>query len=488
MTHSTNRQLVFVAILSYFLIQSLSFSLFKTGADIDTAELLLYIQSWDWGYGGSQPPFFNWVARAVTQIFGVNLPALSILKFLFLALTATFVFLSAERLSLSVQASLLAVLGIFLMPELGWETQRSLTHSIPMLAFCAIGFFCFLEICQTRSIAAYLGYGVALALSVLSKYNGGLFFGALLLAGLSLPRLRPAVLSGRMLISLGLASILMIPHGMWASMHIAQVAQRSDKFELDNSNGFFASRMQGGSSLFEAFISVAGPILILLLFILLYQRLRGRKAALPIDTTSSNLPLRVVLIAMALVIIGVLVSGAGNVLNRWLSPALLLLPLAIAVWLDQKRNVGAQITLVVAGGLCGLLYTVALPASILVADDDSSRRSMLDYEYFWEQVTKLNPPICRVLTDEYAVFGNLRLVDPSLNVADTVFHTEFGDVSDCGVMLAWRGAGDAIPEGFSGVTKANGLDLSTSRIQRIGVNRIDDPSDVTHFYFVVLKQ
>lgn len=481
MGHSSVQWTVIAAIFAYFCLQALSFSLFKTGADIDTAELMLYIQSYEWGYGGSQPPFFNWVARFVTQLFGINLVVLAFSKFFFLALTLVFLYLSSRKLELSAKASILAVMGVFLMPELGWETQRSLTHSIPMLSFCAIGFFCFLAAHSGGSWLAYLGFGLCLALAILSKYNGGLFFVALLIAALSITQFRAVVMSLRMFTAIGFAALLLVPHGIWAFGHLGHLTQRADKFAIDASAGG-----DGIRSFVEALLSVAGPIILILLIVLVIQFLR-RSTRQPQLVLKENLPLRTVFSALALIMVLVLVSGSGNVLNRWLSPSLLLFPMGVALWLDRRHNQTGLAVLTGVSALMAVLYAVALPLSISMGRDDAARRSMLNYEEFWDEATENEGPVCSVLTNEYAVFGNLKLVEPDLQLAHTVYHAEISHQESCGMMLAWRGSSEVVPDQFALVLEANNIAAKFGTIRQLKVARVDDPDDFAHFNFVIIE-
>jgi len=485
---SLTKLTVLAAIFAYFVMQALNFSLFKTGADIDTAELLLYIQSFEMGYGGSQPPFFNWVALLATEAFGVNLVVLAFAKFLFLALACAFLFLSAQMLGLSVLASLVALTGVFLMPELGWETQRALTHSIPMLAFCAIGFYCFVTASKTNSWTAYLGFGLAMALSVLSKYNGILFFAALLVTGVSLRQFREVVVSWRMLAALALAALCILPHGLWALENLGKVMQRADKFAIDPTVSLWSARGQGLTSFLEAIVSVIGPILLIVLGVMAIQKLRRANRGPRNLRRLENLPLRTVGVGLGLVVLMVLVSGSANVLNRWLSPALLLFPMGAAIWLDQSGNRGALKTLVVMGTATAVVYAIVLPLSITRATDDAARRSMLDYEGFWQQALSEDGPICSVLTTEYAVFGNLRLVAPDIQVAHTVFHTDIPKDEACGLMLAWRGATNTLPEPFLSTLHANGIVGDLGPIKQLSVARIDDPDDTTYLNYMIMQR
>src|SRR5690606_32499708 len=84
-----------------------------------------------------------------------------------------------------------------------------------------------------------------IALGAMSKYNYLLFAGALLVAGASLPALRPRVLSWRMLAALVLALCLLAPHLHWVLTHTEETLSRTFKFGLDQESALLVVWARG---------------------------------------------------------------------------------------------------------------------------------------------------------------------------------------------------------------------------------------------------
>ena len=474
---------VVVLTFTYCVVQALSFSLFKTGGDIDTAELLLHIQSWELGYGGSQPPLYNWIAKAITELFGLSLIALSFAKFFFFGLILIFLYLSARKLELGTWPSLAAMLGLFLMPELGWETQRSLAHSLPMLAFCVIGFRAFLVATETGRLLPFLTFGACFGLSVLSKYNGAVFFVALILTALTMDRFRQTVLSAKMLLATALGAVLLLPHLLWAADNQARLVDRADKFGIGTLEGVEA-RIAGALSFSSAFAQVVGLLVLVAVIALFVARRRGSLTG--DNDTSGNLPARIVIIALALILVGVLVTGSVNVLNRWLSPALLLFPLALSIRFSDLQSQPLARPICYVGACLAALYAIALPLSIHAAGDDAARRSNLDYGALWTGIESEAGDICAILTDDHALLSNLRLVDEELAIAHMRFRPDLEPGLECPAILAWRGQREMPPD-LGQLAKANGYSVSSAPPASTRAQRIDDPDETVVISYQLLE-
>ena len=130
-------------ILVYFALQVVFVTLVSNGASMDDAEQLAYAGTLQLGYGSSQQPLYSWIVSVATAVFGVNLFTLQLVKFGLLASMYASVYCGARLLGLARWVAAAGALGIFLLPPLGWESQRALTHSVAGVAGCAWAFFCF---------------------------------------------------------------------------------------------------------------------------------------------------------------------------------------------------------------------------------------------------------------------------------------------------------------------------------------------------------
>ena len=197
--------------------------------EMDEAEQVFLTQWLLLGYSPNpphnlQPPLYTWLQLAFFQIFGVGIFALSFLKNLLLFLTYVFVYLTTRLLTGNVILAVLAVLSLFLFPQIAWESQRDLTNSVLAMTLGAASLLGALYVSKTRTLSSYVLFGGLLGLGALSKYTFLIFAGALLLGLLLSPDMREMVLDRRILVTLGVSMLVTLPHLLWWSSHVQDVA------------------------------------------------------------------------------------------------------------------------------------------------------------------------------------------------------------------------------------------------------------------------
>jgi len=473
----------FVIVL-YFLVQSLSFSLFKTGADIDTAELILYNQYWSLGYGGSQPPLYNWIAHLVSDVFGLSLVVLSMTKFAFIAICFLFIFLSARELGLDRRLAAIASLGIFAMPEVAWETQRSLSHSVALIAFCAIAFFLFARLKRRRGALNYVAFGLSAAAIVLSKYNGALFVASLILASLPLPRWRAIVTDRRILLSLAVFVVATAPHFGWTLFNQDALLHRYSRFGIGAEGGFAEDRLAGIRSLIWTNLLTISVILIPVTAALLWWRLkRGRSSRLFVDDTSLFLVL-LFFVFQGVILASILTTGATSVLNRWMQPVLIFFPMMVlalfcgrgdAVEDDGGGHILEADRIIYAISLVSAIaILIALPLDSMHYFRNRAHVSNLDYARMferWNEETGSRPST--VIANEHTLFANLLLQDPQMTLLNLFLLSKGRDVAYPAV-VAWIGEGPAAA-GFRADLAQQGINVDWSAVSAMSVAKIDAP-------------
>jgi 4-amino-4-deoxy-L-arabinose transferase-like glycosyltransferase len=214
---SQNTALLFV--LLYFAFQVFFLTTISNGAGVDDAEQLAYVGVLQWGYGGSQPPLYTWINSIAGDVFGISMFTIFLIKFGMLASSFISVYLGARLLGISKSIAAAGMVGIFLLPQIAWESQRTLTHSVGGTTGCAWAFLAFAWHMKSRSwhSAALLGLGVASGL--LGKFNASFFLLGLIAAGFSIPAYRSVLLSRKSLLALLVFVIAVTPTGIWALSH-----------------------------------------------------------------------------------------------------------------------------------------------------------------------------------------------------------------------------------------------------------------------------
>ena len=324
------------------------------------------------GYG-SQPPLYNWLQIAAFSVFGFGAPAIVILHFVLLWAVYVLVFLSA-RIVLDDEVKAAAVsLGLFAIPQIGWEALHSHTHTLLSLTLAAATLLAMLRVLERGRWLDYLVLGICFALGALAKYSFIPFAAALLIAAATIPGLRARVVSWRMAAAIVLALVLLAPHLDWVRAHIAETLSRTSKFKIDDDAGLFAAwraaspRWSPASPATWGCRSGYSPWLP-------FCRSARRMTPAPSRPARPGLPhgrafvLRVLLIALGIVLVAVLVTRATEVKERWLQPVLFLLPLALMILVEPRLNRFRERLLIALSAAIGVIFMVGLAVVYLLPD------------------------------------------------------------------------------------------------------------------------
>ena len=292
----------------------------------DEAEQLLLAQSLALGYG-PHPPLYTWLQHGALRLLGVGVPALSVLKHLCLFAVYAASFAAARRALADPGLAALATGALWLLPQLGWEAHRDLTHSVLATALAAATLWAFLGLVARPRTAGYLGLGVLLGLGTLSKYNFVVFAAAGAGAAWSLPAFRGVLRDRRILLALAVALALAGPHLGWLAAHPDTLTlEATGKLGLRPRSG--AGVLYGLWELASATLRLVGPaILIVLACVPGALRPRAEGPGLPYRRLVERL-LGLVLTALAA---GVVLLGVTEMKARWMLPLLGLVPLALVL-------------------------------------------------------------------------------------------------------------------------------------------------------------
>lgn len=373
--------------------------------DLDEAEMLVVTQWWLAGYSG-QPPLYAWVQKFAFQVLGVNLLALSVVKNALLFLTYVFVYLSARRLIPDPRLAVLATLSLLLIPQVAWESQRDLTHSVMVTTVTAASVYVLLRWLERPTLVHYLLLGLLLGLGILSKYNYALFAGAALSVLLSLPRGRALLLTPRILLSAGVAALVLAPHVFWF-FGTGELGTRSME-KMDFGGGLWP--LSGLTSLAIAVIAFLTPLWVVLLTV--FRRdFMSALACRGNPSVSGGFPLRRYLIAVTVLLVGmVLFLGVAHFKDRWMLPLFLLFPLYIFSGLPAAALTPARIRAFVA--IC-----LAVPGLVLLIMTgrvhewpalEGQHRYSYPFETMAEEIRRAGFNQGLIVADRAFIAGNLR--------------------------------------------------------------------------------
>lgn len=240
-----------------------------------------------------------------------------------------------------------------LIPSLGWFSIRDQTHTILVTTMACGAWWMLVRIVRHRRQADFAWLGLFCGLGMLAKYNFALFAGALLLAALSMPEARRALLARGWWWTPLVALLVVLPHGLWLLGHLQQA-----------SDGTLRKMEMGGRSplatgLRELAIAWFGSVLLWALAAL--AAFGGACGAGRLDADADAAATRTrwlaqvgwrYLMVVTLPLIGmVLVAHVTSFRDRWLLPLMCGFPLiamAARPWLDTLRG-GRRMTWAIVG-------------------------------------------------------------------------------------------------------------------------------------------
>jgi 4-amino-4-deoxy-L-arabinose transferase-like glycosyltransferase len=418
-----NSRLIFAFFALYFLLQIILRIWISHGAELDEAEQLILSQQWRWGYG-SQPPLYTWLLMSLSSIFGMGIITLATLKNLLLFTTYLFTYLSAREITRNSNAALVAMASLLLIPQIAWESQRDLTHSVLVTCCSSVTFFVFLRLLKSEKLKYYLLFGFMAALGAMSKYNFFIFLAGLLLAALSTKRFRKVLLSPKILLSLLIFLSLLSPHLTWTLNHQAQTFASARKFGAKMAFSDYGAYSEGLFSLALSILAFLGPLLGVYLLFLLFKRKSARTGARQDDSSGSGnsamepehflclgIFLRNYFLSILLICaVPVFIFQVTEFKDRWMQPLFFVgsvyLSFLFSHLLDTRRT-KIFLALCAFSGLCVLTI---LPLRTFEASSlGSYNRLNLPYEKLASKLRASGFKGGEIFADTHLTGGNLRL-------------------------------------------------------------------------------
>lgn len=430
---------IIAALGIYFLLQIVIRLLVSPELELDEAEQLLLTQQLSLGYG-SQPPLYTWLLSGLFSIFGVNIFSLALLKNVLLFCTYLLMYRAGRGLGYNRATAVAAMLSLLFIPQIAWESQRDLTHSVLAVTLAAATIVCWVRLKQDQGIVSYLLVGLCWGAGLLGKYNYGIFLVGLLAASLTISDYRTVILRSRMLYALGVMLAVVAPHVIWAATHVQQLMTSSGKFKLAAQNSYIASVLKGSGSLIVAAVSFAGPLL-LIYGLIWYRRHRLRSAPLMASHAfqSPNLLLRSIGASFLICLLMVLFFKVTAFKDRWMQPILFFLPLALMSLMGQVfEECKARVVQIFAGGIACIILAGMAARPLLAPVGGTLTRFNLPYGMLVAQIGPSMQAVEMVVAHNVLVGGTIRLQYPQVRVTVPGGSRLYHDASPKRLLAVWQ--------------------------------------------------
>jgi len=327
------------SVLLYCLTQIVVMTLLShvagTGVGVDDSEQLMEMRFLAAGYGSSQPPLYTWLAMLAASLVGTSVLALKIVKYGLLAAGLVAYFTAIRRLGYSNRAAAAGMFGLLLFPQIFWEMQHALTHSVAIFCFTSVLLLALVEVEKRRSAIAYAFFGLATAAAMLSKYNIVIFLAALFLAALSVRETREAIFDRRFLISVAVAVLACLPTLYWSLTHLDDLLSHQGGLGVAEGGSIAKTALLGIRRLANAIVNFAGlPAAIFAVAYILATRKRTEPHQ-PVRWPEELL-WRAIALGLAVMVTVVLAAGITQFRDRWMLPIFILFPFPYSSFFPQR--------------------------------------------------------------------------------------------------------------------------------------------------------
>ena len=430
---------VFLLIGGYFLLNVIVRLVLPHSLELDEAEQVFLSQWLAFGYG-PQPPFYNWFQQVFFALFGTSVVTLSLAKNLMLFLSYLFYGLTAFRLLSDKRLAVVAVLGLITIPQISFEAQRDLAHTVAVIFSTSLFFYVLVCTIQRPTAIRYALTGLAIGLGVISKYNFVLVPVGALVAMVGDPALSRHVFDRRLVLTVVIAALVILPHALWVLDHLQSATESTlDKLGEDEVGSGLAQIADGGASLTLAVLGFSAVTTVI--FLALFGK--GMVTALKTGSVWTRLIERTVLFCLAAIVLMIVFGGAEHIKDRWLTPILLPLPLylclkAEAGGLQANRAFRGMVTI-------ALVVMIAIPATLygrvaLAPLTGVYKKLNVPFSALMTTLTAQALPSLIIAEDDHLA-GNLRFQQQSVPVQSAIhsgFAPEISWTTGRPGLLIWR--------------------------------------------------
>jgi hypothetical protein len=399
-------------LLTYLGLHLIFRTLISESVGIDEAHQLVLGQKFQWGYG-PHAPLYTWLMIFFLHVFGWSGFALTLFRELLLFGTYSLTYLNARELTRSHACGILAALALQFHPSIVWESQRELTNSIVASTMVLATLLSFLRI-RPHRWGEWVAFGFFGGLTILSKYNAGIFYGAMLIAAVTIPELRRQMLNRRLAVAILVSLIVITPNAFWAYAHRDLTLSLTYKFGIHESMPWLQSVQTGLKKWIIAVAAHVAPVIAV--FAAILWRPIFVERCLKLHTDNERFLWRTFLIVFGIGIIVVLFK-VTEFKDRWLQPLFVATPILVVVAVRDGLN---RTRLKTFGLLASAVacFVVILAPGRLYLTEWRNRRDILNAPFRKFAGDLKNPAQNAdfILSGNYWVGGNFRLWFPDKHI------------------------------------------------------------------------
>ena len=324
-----------IALALYIFIHLLIRLVFSETFQLDDAEQIRHAQDLILGYPIPQPPMYSWLSWSMFQIFGTGLLALTLLKYILIALTFWLTWLVSGQLFQHLQTRYLATFAYLLMPSFAWHMHQGFTHTILLGFGIILSLHALLSLKNNPNTKNYLYLGLALGIGLMGKYSFLLFVLPLLTAALSIASYRNILVNIKILLSIGVFLLVIGPHLYWLLQHHQEIfASIDQKLQVSN-GGVLLERLNSVGRFIGAALAFVVPFALVFL-IGSWRRLFNRDNQ-PVGNDNTLLLSRFYWVIIITVVSLAIFVSMPHFKVRWFHPLMMIFPLWMLIRIERPK-------------------------------------------------------------------------------------------------------------------------------------------------------
>jgi 4-amino-4-deoxy-L-arabinose transferase-like glycosyltransferase len=404
-------RLFLLILAAYFLLHIVVRVTLTDTLAMDESEQALAYAHLQMGYG-TQPPLYAWLQWLTFSTFGFNVFSFALLKNLVLFGLYAGVFILARPL-IGIGGAITASASLLLMPEIAWESQRDLTHTVLLTTIACWTLCCYFAMLRKPSTSLYALFGLLIGLGLLSKYNYTVFIGGLACASLLVSEHRQIIWNNKIWLTAIVALLCFLPHGIWLITHLdAASAGTLTKMREGAGHTYLHNLLRGFGSMIWGAIGFLTPLW------LVYLLAGWRDFRHPV-IVRSNATARFFLWTYATffaLMCAILLTGhISNIKGRWLQQLLFPLPVLCFLLLPSLARADVYRRILQVVGVLAVAILIGIPLRVQLGPYlDKYSRSHHPYPQLSAELAQRFPQANTLIVGEKLAAGNLYFQRPAL--------------------------------------------------------------------------
>ena len=325
----------------YIFIHLLVRILFSQTLQVDDSEQIDHAQNLLLGYSIPQPPLYSWMSWVMFQIFNTGLFALTLLKYVLIALTFWFTWLVSGQLFQHLQTRYIATFSYLLLPSFAWHMHQGFTHTILLGLGIILSLHALLSLKENNSIKNYLYFGFSLGIGLMAKYSFLLFMVPLLISAISVASFRRFITDQKILLSIGVFILIIGPHAYWLTQHYQEIFLSIDQKLKVTSDNLLLDRIKSVGQFTGAAIAFVMPFS-LIFIINSWRKIFNIDKQASKDDSALLLNRFYLIILVSIILLAIFVS-MPHFKVRWFHPLMMIFPLWMLTRIERKTPLSKSI-------------------------------------------------------------------------------------------------------------------------------------------------